>query len=177
MLHIPHKVEVLLQSEAQLAERKKGVVLWVVVEEGVGQLVLSLAGKKSVNGTIRKKNPRPIETNKIILQQHTRASQSMSCLRLEKNQRTTQLERKKTFEPQKTEKTNIIAAYKSWLKQDCILPHLPQCTRKGVLSVEPKIINYIKNAITVFLVLILFFFPTIYLLWEAKFITCLEYLN
>ena len=57
MLHIPHKVEVLLWSEAQLAERKKGVVLWVVVEEGVGQLVLSLAGKKSVNGTIRKKKP------------------------------------------------------------------------------------------------------------------------
>ena len=40
----------------------------------------------------------------------------MSRLRLEKNQRTTQLERKKTFEPRKTEKTNIIAAYKSWLK-------------------------------------------------------------
>lgn len=57
MLHIPHKVEVLLWSEAQLAERKKGVVLRVVVEEGVGQLVLSLAGKKSVNGTIRKKKP------------------------------------------------------------------------------------------------------------------------
>lgn len=57
MLHIPHKVEVLLWLEAQLAERKKGVVLWVVVEEGVGQLVLSLAGKKSVNGTIRKKKP------------------------------------------------------------------------------------------------------------------------
>ena len=46
MLHIPHKVEVLLWSEAQLAERKKGMVLWVVVEEGVEQLVLSLAGKK-----------------------------------------------------------------------------------------------------------------------------------
>lgn len=57
MLHIPHKVEVLLWSEAQLAERKKGMVLWVVVEEGVEQLVLSLAGKKSVNRTIRKKKP------------------------------------------------------------------------------------------------------------------------
>ena len=177
MLHIPHKVEVLLQSEAQLAERKKGVVLWVVVEEGVGQLVLSLAGKKSVNGTIRKKKPSTHRDKKIILQQHTRASQSMSCLRLEKKSANSTIREKENLSTTKTEKTNIIAAYKSWLKQDFFLPHLPQCTRKGVLNVEPKIINFIKNAISVCLVLTLSFFLTIYLLQEAKFITCLEFLN